>query len=428
VNVRLRLFSVAIAGTALLAEGAAFAQDKDKPSLDRGPEAGEAPPPAKRDGGELLTPTPNEWKLRYNEARARFATGDFAEAASRFAELEASAANRTDRVLAHEQRTLASEWAARGLTFVHQKDVAESNAPAKAVDHRTTDEIVILYTNGVFYGIGSGIMLAALTEPKTPAAGILPTLALTGASIGTIAALDSGRGFRYGVPQSIVSGMYIGLEEGIAWTVWHNNRRGETDLDAKAQGAIIWSLTTAGAVSGGLMGHYIGTTPGRAGWVGSSALWTGLLAGFVTGAIVEKDDPPPGAFAATGVGLTIGTGIGIATAAGVSPTISRVRYIDLGGVSGGLLAAGIYYAVANEKTDGKALSAVTALGIAGGLGTGWAVTTSLPEDRPRPPRDKEDDKDEKDKEKESKSAFSKVRPMLMPSQTGAMMGVGGFLD
>jgi hypothetical protein len=423
VKARLRLLSVAIAQAAFVASGAAFAQDKT-PGLDRGPE-GETPPPAKRDGGDVLTPTPNEWKLRYNEARAKFATGDFSEAAARFAELEASAANRTDRVLAHEQRTLASEWAARGLTFVHQKDVAESTAPAKAVDYRTTDEIVSLYTNGVFYGIGSGITLAALTQPKTAAAGILPTLALTGASIGTIAALDSGRGFRYGVPQSIVSGMYIGLEQGIAWTVWHNNRKGETDLEGKTQGAILWSLTTAGAVTGGLMGQYIGTTPGRAAWVGSSALWTGLLTGFVTGAIVEKDDPPPAAFAATGVGLTIGTGIGIASASAVSPTISRVRYIDLGGLSGGLLAAGIYYAVANEKTDGKALSGITALGIAGGLGTGWAVTTSLPEDRPR---QREDEKDEKDKEKESKSAFSRMRPMLMPSSTGAMMGVGGFLD
>lgn len=385
----------------------------------------EPPPPADQPAeqptpSELLVPTPPEWRLKYDEARAKLLTGDFEGAAARFAELEKTAVNRVDRAIAHEQRTLAAEWAQKDLAFVNRQKLGESTASAKALDVRTTDELVSLYTNGVFYGIGSGIWLAALTEPKSAAAGILPTIALTGASVGTIIALDSGRGFRYGVPQSIVSGLYIGLEEGIAWTVWHNNRKGETDLTGKEQATIIWGLSTVGAISGGLLGQALGTTPGRSSWVGSTALWTGTLLGFTTGALVKADDPPAAVFAAAGVGLTIGTGIGLGTASAVSPSIARVRFIDLGGLAGGLLSAGLYVALANDKADGRAASGITALGGLGGLAAAWAITSSMPDDRLRTEEPKE--------KEEEKSAIARLRPMLMPSEGGGMMGVGGLLQ
>jgi len=368
-------------------------------------------PPAET--SELLVPTPPEWALKYEEARARFLLGEFADAASRFEELERTAVNRVDRAIAREQRTLAAEWTRRNLVFVNRNQLGESTTSAKALDKRTTDELVSLYTNAVFYGIGTGIWLGTITEPKTPAAGILPTLALTGASIGTVIALDSGRGFHYGVPQSIVSGLYIGLESGIAWTVWQNNRKGEKDFKTTEQSTIIWGLSTVGAVSGGLLGTALGTTPGRASWVGSTALWTGLIMAFTTGALVKEDNPPAEVFAAAGIGLGIGTGVGLATAGTVSPSIARVRFLDLGGLAGGLLAAGVYIAAASNKANGRAASGITALGGAAGLAATWAITSSMPDDRLRT---------EEPPEKEAKWT-----PMLMPVNGGGMMGVGGVL-
>ncbi len=402
----------------LLSSPAARAQNDEPPAPAEPPAAEPASEPAAAAPSELLVPTPPEWRLRYDEARAKLLTGEFTEAAARFSDLERTAANRVDRAIAHEQATLAAEWAQKNLAFVNRHDLGESTASAKALDRRTTDELVSLYTNGVFYGIGSGIWLGVLTEPKSAAAGILPAIALTGASVGTIIALDSGRGFRYGVPQSIVSGLYIGLEEGIAWTVWHNNRKGETDLTGKEQATIIWGLSTVGAVTGGILGQTLGTTPGRSSWVGSTALWTGTLLGFTTGALVKPDDPPPAVFAAAGVGLTLGTGLGLATASAVSPSIARVRFIDLGGLGGGLLSAGLYVALANDKADGRAASGITALGGLGGLAAAWALTSSMPDDRLRT----EDPKDEE------KSPIARLRPMLMPSEGGGMMGVGGLLQ
>lgn len=381
----------------------------------------EPPPPVEQPGAvtganatsELLVPTPPEWRLKYEEARAKLLTGEFTDAAARFDELERTAVNRVDRAIAREQRTLAAEWAQKNLAFVNRNQLGESAASAKALNKRTTDELVSLYTNAVFYGIGSGIWLGTVTEPKTPAAGILPTIALTGASVGTVIALDSGRGFHYGVPQSIVSGLYIGLESGIAWTVWQNNRKGETDLETKTQSTIIWVLSTAGAVGGGALGQLLGTTPGRSSWVGSTALWSGVLLAFTTGAIVKEDDPPAEVFAAAGVGLGVGTGIGLATAASVSPSIARVRFLDLGGLAGGLLSAGLYVAVANDKGNGRAASGITALGGFGGLAAAWALTASMPDDRLRT--------------EEPPDTVSKIRPVLMPVNGGGMMGVGGLL-
>src|SRR5205085_1697440 len=83
------------------------------------------------------------------------------------------------------------------------------------------------------------------------------------------------------------------LESSIAWTVWYNSRKGERDLETKAESTLVWSLSTVGAVGGGLLGSALGTTPGRSSWVGSTALWTGLIFGFATGALVKPDNPPP---------------------------------------------------------------------------------------------------------------------------------------
>jgi hypothetical protein len=408
----MRLLPACAALLSLLAMPASARAQNDEPP----PPADAHKPPSAVDANDLVVPTPAEWTFKYEEARARFLIGEFADAAARFEELERTAVNRVDRAIAREQKTLAAEWSRRNLAFVNRSELRENAANAanaKQYDKRTKDELVFLYINASLYGIGSGIWLATITEPKTAGAGILPTLALTGASVGTIIALDAGRGLRYGVAQAITSGLWIGLESGITWSVWHNSRRGETDLKAKEQATVIWGLSTAGAITGGVLGQTLGTTPGRSSWVGSTALWSGLILGFTTGALVQEDDPPAAAMAATGIGLGLGTVTGLATAGAVSPRISRVRFLDLGGLAGGLLSAVLYVAVANDKANGRAASGITALGAFGGLAAAWALTSSMADDQLRT--------------EEPPETVAKIRPMLMPTNGGGMMGIGGVL-
>jgi hypothetical protein len=384
------------------------------------------PQPAPQPGSDLLVPTPPEWKIKYDDARQKLLSGEFADAAARFAELEDTAVNRADRAMAHAQQTIASEWAARGLAFVAQKDLGESHLTAKAVDRRSTDEIVSLYTNAVLYGLGTGIFVGVVTQPKTAAAGILPTVALTGASVGTVVAVDSGHGLRYGAAQSIVSGLYLGLEEGMVWGIYRaSTGTGDGDLSGQLAG-IVWGGATIGAVTGGVLGSMLTTTPGRAGWVGSTGLWSGAVFGFLTGAFVSDNGGENAALnagmAAAGVGIGLGTVVGAISASAVSPTIARTRFLDLGGVTGSLLAVGLYAAAANERFDGHAASGVTALGALGGLGIAWALTSGMRQDFPPASRDQTPLTPPK------QTGMNALRPMLMPSRSGAMLGVGGELD
>ncbi|MBX3205884.1 MAG: hypothetical protein KF764_12495 [Labilithrix sp.] len=372
---------------------------------------------------DLLAPTPPEWAHKYAEARTKLLTGEFASAAVLFAELETTAVNRVDLALARAQRSLADDWSARNLTFIRRQDLADPSVTSRALDRRSTDELVSLYTNSVLYGIGSAIWLGSLTEPKTAAGGILPGVALTAGAVGTVLALDSGRGLRYGVPQSIVSGMWIGLEQAIIWTLWHNSREGRPDLETKTHSTILWGLSSVGAVAGGVLGETLGTTPGRAAWVGSTAFWTGALAGFATGGVVENATTP--ALAVAGIGLSAGTGIGLLSAESVSPSIGRVRLIDLSGVLGGVAAAALYAAAANRESTAQATSGVTALGIAGGLAIGWVATAGMPKDALRTREPKDEDEPKASAQREDDTLASRVRPLLLPQASGAMIGAGG---
>jgi hypothetical protein len=385
--------------------------DPDAPDQAPLPPASPAPLPG------APAPTPPDWAHRYAEARRQLLAGEFADAAERFAELEASAVNGTDRALAREQRATANAWATRGLAFVNDPSAETSPRARPIVDRRTTDELAQLYTSSVFYGIGTGAWITALTRPQTAATAIFPFVGVVGASVGTVVALDAGRGLRYGIGQSIVSGLYIGLEHGLVWTTWANARRSQPDLSTEEHATILWGLSTAGAVGGGLLGHALGTTPGRSSWVGSTALWTGVVSGFAAGAFAEHGDPPPEAFAAAGVGLTVGTAVGLATASHVSPSISRVRFLDLGGLGGAAMAAIIYGGIAGDDADGRAASGVVALGAVGGLAAAWAITSTMAPDPRRTPGE----------DVEEESLITKLRPTVMPARGGAMLGVGGAL-
>lgn len=385
-------------------------------------------PPHPTDASDF-PPTPPDWALRYEQARAKLLAGDFADAALRFVELERTAVNRVDRATAHAQRTLADEWSAGGLVFGRRPELGQANDTPKVVDKRTTDEIVSLYLTAAIYGAGTGLLVDGFAHSESPISTVLPPLALTAGAIGTVIALDSGRELRYGVAQSIVSGTWIGFEHGLAWTLWHNARRETRDLEGLAHASILWGFTSLGAIGGGVLGSLLATTPGRSSWVGSTALWTGAMLGFVTGAVAAKPDTAPTALAATGVGLTAGTGLGLLTAGVVSPTIARVRLIDLSGILGGLTGLGTYALASTSESDGGR-TASTALGIAAGLTIGWFLTASLPKDPIRRQAPASDARSSEPTKRIARATWvEQIHPLLLPTQSGgAMIGAGGTLD
>jgi hypothetical protein len=312
---------------------------------------------------------------------------------------------------------LANAWAQRDLAFVRRSDLGESSLSDKAVNRRTTDEIAVLYTNAVFYGIGTGGWLATHTEPDSAAGFILPSLLFGGAAVGAIAFADLRKPLGYGVPQSIVSGLYIGLEEGLVWALWNQARVDYSrEWAASTFANVVWGFSTAGAIAGAVVGSVGGTTPGRASWVGSTALWSGLVVGLGAAAISPDNEmQDERALLAGAIGLNAGAVLGALAAGPVSPSIARVRFLDLGGIGGGLLLGGLYVAIAERDPEPRAGAAVLSLGIAGGLAVAWFATQGLSRDdtvRGSVPRT-------------GRSALPNWRATLLPVRGGMALGASG---
>jgi hypothetical protein len=404
------------AGTAARAQGPTAAPPSPAPAL------AEVPAPM-APSASTVAPTPTAapedetvWRQGYAKARERLIAGDFAAAEAMFHDLGGRTSHEWARALATQHELLAREWARRDLVLVRRADLGESAISAKAAGQRTTDEISVLYTNAVLYGIGTGGWLAVQTEPESAAAGILPALGLAGAAVGGVALADHGKPLGYGVPQSMVSGMYIGLEEGLAWTFWNQARARHVDeWHAKTAATVIWGMTTAGAVAGGVVGTVQGTTPGRASFVGSAALWSGTIAGLAVGALSPDDDAlDDRALLAAAVSVNVGAVAGAVAAGPVSPSIARVRFLDLGGIGGSILVGGLYLAAADRQSDGRAFMGAVSLGMAGGLATAWVATSGMPADRTEPPA-------------ASRPAAATLSPTIIPVAGGALVGLAGHL-
>ncbi len=325
-------------------------------------------------------PDANVWWLRYRDARKKMEDGHFAEAAADFDALATTAPDGATAAFVKEDARLCHAWASKKVVLAAQADVAESSAGARERNERTTDELAVLYTNAVFYGIGTGGWVAVQTEPDSAAGAVLPALGLAGGAVLGVYGLDAGKPLGYGVPQSIVSGMYIGLYEGIAWTLWNQSRHVHYEAwEGKTVATVIWGSASVGALAGGLIGTLRRTTPGRASFVGSAALWTGAFAGLMTAALApDNDSRDDRSWLGVALGVNAGAVAGALAAGSVSPSIARVRFLDLGGIGGFLLAGGLFLAAEGESTSAFGLAAAT--GIAGGLGIAWAATSNMPKD------------------------------------------------
>lgn len=351
-----------------------------------------------------------DWQTDYDQARQALQAGQFTEAAQAFAALAQTAPDEARRYAAAEQAALARFWAAGGYRLTPP---AVRGLGAPPANRRTTDELAVLYTTAVFYGIGSGVVLATWTEPDSPAGGILPALGLAAASAGVVAVLDWQNKLGYAVPQSIVSGLFIGLQEGLAWTLWNQSRVNAADeWDDETVAGLIWAATTAGAVAGGVVGTTIGTTPGRASLMGSAALFSGLVAGLTAAALTESGDKRDDyGMLAAALGLNVGAVGSVLLGHQQAPSIARVRFLDLGGIAGGLLLGGLYWAAAGDDLDERRMMAAVALGLGTGVGTAWFLTREMEPDH------------------RTGRTTAAVTPVIAPASQGRglVLGLGGAI-
>jgi hypothetical protein len=342
------------------------------------------------------------WQADFDAANGLLLRSEFAAAASAFSNLAKLARSPIEAALAREMSALAQRWQRDGV-----------NATTGLVsDRRSSGEMASLYTSSVFYGVGSGIALVVYTEPDSAAGVILPSLVLGGLTAAGMYALDKKHTMRAGVPQSIIAGMTIGLTEGIAWTYWNQASVDEADeWESTTIVTVIWGSATVGAITGGLIGQRLGTSPGRASMLGSASLWSGTVAGMLTAGVLGDDDETDDyAMLAAALGLTGGAVGGYFLGEAQNPSVARVRYIDLGGIAGGLVAGGLYISAANEDTDGTAALLTTGTGIAAGLGVAYYLTRNM-----------------KQGESLSGAPQASWMPTILPVEGGALAGLQGPL-
>jgi len=161
-----------------------------------------------------------------------------------------------------------------------------------------------------------------------------------------------------------------------------------------------------------VVGSYLGTTPGRASLMGSAAMWSALVAGTLIGGITENDDQ---AMLSAAIMLNVGAVAGVVAGAKMSPSIARVRFIDLGGLSGGLLVGGLYWTMRDKDAGPRGILTATGLGMAAGLATAMMLTRGMEPDHLR---------------KRRELSFSeRLLPTLAPaaSGTGVIVGVASTI-
>jgi hypothetical protein len=384
---RVLVVALILVGSSIAARSSSAADD-DPNAM---PAPGAPPPPsAPADGARAPAPAPigdDEWSRRYVQARASMLAGRFGEAAEQFRSLAAGAREVTQQILAREQADICERWARGGLVLMPAADLPAARARAAGLleDRRSADELGILYTASVLYGLGTGIALDFWTEPSSAAGGILPALLLGGGAAGLVYALDNPEKLHYGIAQSITSGLWLGLEEGLTWTLWNQARAASADeWSGRTVATTLWASATAGAILGGTLGTAYGTTPGRASLVGSAGLWSALIVGLVgAGAVGASPSADDTYLLMSALGLNAGAVIGAVIGADVSPSIARVRFVDLGALAGGILTGGVYLAISNGHPDRAAMTLTLAAGISGGLVAAWEMTAGMEQDYAR---------------------------------------------
>ncbi|HEX3852153.1 MAG TPA: hypothetical protein VHW01_14375 [Polyangiaceae bacterium] len=311
-----------------------------------------------------------DWDARYVRAKADLVAGRDSEADVAFDALAANAPTPEDARRAQELSDICRSKLKR------QADGAVL---------RTQQELTLLYSTAFVYGLGTSAWVALETEPKNVAAAVLPFAAITTASVGSVALIDGYRPFRRGVPQSISTGVYLGFGEGI-WAVGYQHAFATRRDDVatwkdKEVASVLWGGATLGAIGGAVVGSLRDTTPGRVSFTLSTSLWGGLISSFATTALSpDEARRTEHGFAGGLIGYNVGLLGGLIFAPSIQPSIARVRFVDLGGLGGGLIGAGTYSLIAGEGGRSRAAFGASALGATLGLGLTWWATSGMQTD------------------------------------------------
>jgi hypothetical protein len=312
------------------------------------------------------------WRVRFDHAKTTLAGGHPSAAAEEFATLAADAATPEDARLARELLEVA-------------RAAAHRVEPGAGAHIRTTDELTVLYTSAFIYGLGTSSWAVLLTQPKNFALALVPFAAFTTATVGGVAVADDYRPFRRGVPHSIAAGLFLGSGEGVlAVGLQHavasrhdpNSRWGTSEV-----ATAIWASATAGGIVGGTIGYLREPTPGRVSFTTSAGIWSGLITGFAGAALDARGRTrTETGFVAGTVGYNVGIASGVLLAPLLAPSVTRVRFGDLGTVAGGLLAGGAYAVATQDKATVRGGLGFAALGAATGFGLTWWLTRGMPSD------------------------------------------------
>jgi hypothetical protein len=289
---------------------------------------------------------------------------------------------------------------------------------------RTSDELTVLYAAAVMYGLGTGAWIALQVQPKNFGTALLPFVIAAPATVAAVGLADNYRPLRHGIPHAIVAGLYLGLGEGV-WVTGYQNayakHHGEQRWSAERVSTALWMSTSVGAIAGGLVGAWRRPTPGRVSFTASSAIWGGLLSALTTSAVVSnRNERSEDAFLVGSMGYNAGLVAGLLFGPTVAPSVTRVRFTDLGGLFGGLAAAGGYALLARQR-DSRALLGAGAIGGGLGLGITWWATSGMPADHGhdalRPVFGQR-----------SLRGLTDVSPLLVPLPGGVLAGVSGVLS
>jgi len=325
----------------------------------------------------------DSFQLDFARAKKAFILGQFAAAEVQLRKLWQQTTNPIDRARIEEILTACLEWNRRGATLIEQHELQGTDLLSRRTDRRTSDEIGVLYLSSIAYGLGAGLWIDILSEPNGVAGAVLPPLLFAGASAGIVGLVDSGKGLRYGAAQSTSTGMWLGFWQGFAWGTYYQAESSyQNQMSSQAYATLLFGTTTAGAITGGLIGSLTQTTPGQSAFVGSTALWPALIFGIGTAALSSdnngsRDDH---AMLAASLGLTGGTVVGALTAGTVAPTTARVRFLDIGAIAGGLALGGISLAAGGNNAKIESTLLLTDVGMIAGLGTAWWLTNDMPKD------------------------------------------------
>ncbi len=322
------------------------------------------------------------WGLRYREARRELDAGNTGVAYEQFLRLVDEAVSESDRRLAREMAAVCRAQ----LERTYGPRIPLGGAPRI----RTNEELSVLYATAFLYGLGTGAWFILQTRPSSVPAALGPFAGLTIASVGAVTVVDRYRPFEPGVPQSIAAGTFLGLGQA-AWVVGFQQARAariesstgyRTAWEAPTVATVLWSGATGGAALGTMVGLARKPTPGRVSYTLSTGVWAGAIAAFGSGALLPDGRRLETSLVIGGGAYNVGILTGLATGPLVSPSLTRVRLVDLGGVAGALLGAGTYL-VADGSAGQRGTFGASAIGATLGLGLAFWLTTGMTSDDSR---------------------------------------------